>query len=97
MNLMDNVGTEDQAWKVVALASGALAGVAMRQALQTGWKLTQQEEPPENPAAKKVGWGQALGWTVATSVAMGVAQLVAQRGAAAGWRKVRGSYPKGLD
>jgi hypothetical protein len=97
MDLLDNAWTEDRAWQVVALGSGALAGVVMRQALQTGWKLTQHEEPPENPAARKVGWGQALVWTVATSVAMGVAQLVAQRGAAAGWRKVRGRYPKGLD
>jgi hypothetical protein len=81
----------------VAMASGALAGMAVRQALTAGWEKVRDEEPPDNPAARRVGWGSALAWTVATSVAMGVGQLVAQRGAAAGWRKARGRYPKGLD
>jgi len=59
--------------------------------------MVQREEPPENPASRRVGWGPALAWTVATSVAVGVGQLVAERGAAAGWRRARGRYPKGMD
>jgi hypothetical protein len=97
MSLLDNAWTEKRAWSLVALASGALAGMLMRRALTAGWELVQDEEPPENPAARRVGWGSALAWTVATSAAMGVAQLIAQRGAAAGWRKARGHYPDGLD
>lgn len=97
MNLLDNAWTEERAWSLVALASGALAGMVVRQALTTGWEMVQDEEPPENPAARRVGWGSALAWTVATSVAVSVVQLVAQRGAAAGWRKARGHYPRGLD
>jgi hypothetical protein len=97
MDLTDRAVNEERAWSLVAMASGALAGIAVRQALEAGWQLVQGEEPPENPASDRVGWGSALAWTVATSVAMGVAQLVAHRGAAAGWRRVRGSYPKGLD
>lgn len=97
MGLLDRVWNEERAWSLVALASGALAGLAVRRTLETGWQLVQHDEPPENPASRRVGWGRALAWTVATSVAMGLGQLVAQRGAAAGWQKVRGDYPKGLD
>lgn len=97
MSLLDNAWTEKRVWSVVALASGALAGVVIRQALTAGWEMVQDEEPPENPAARRVDWGSALAWTVATSVAMGVGQLIAQRGAAAGWKKARGHYPEGLD
>jgi hypothetical protein len=97
MELLDRAMTEERAWRLVALASGALAGLAVRQALEASWQVVQKEDPPENPASRRVGWGSALAWTVATSVAMGVGQLVAQRSAAAGWRKVRGRYPKGLD
>jgi hypothetical protein len=97
MDLIESVVGEERRWQLVAMATGALAGLAVRQALQKGWHMIRDESPPENPAARRVGWGQALAWTVATSVAMGVGQLVAERGAAAGWRKVRGRYPKGLD
>jgi hypothetical protein len=97
MDVLEQAVNEDRAWSLVAMASGALAGLAVRQALEAGWQLVQNEEPPENPASRRVGWGSALAWAVATSVAMGVAQVVAQRGAAAGWRKVRGTYPKSLD
>jgi hypothetical protein len=88
---------EDRAWSLVAMATAALAGLAVRQALNTGWQLVQDEEPPENPASPHVSWRQALAWTLATSVAVSVVRLVAQRGAAAGWNKVRGSYPEELD
>jgi hypothetical protein len=97
MSVLERAIGEERVWGLVAMASGALAGLAVRQALETGWQRVQREEPPENPASRQVGWGSALAWTVATSVAMGVGQLLAQRGAAAGWRKLRGRYPKGLD
>lgn len=97
MDMLDRVMNEERAWQLVALASAALAGLAVRRTLETGWQVVQQEEPPENLASRRVGWGAALAWTVATSIAMGVGQLVAQRGAAAGWRWVRGRDPKGLD
>jgi hypothetical protein len=86
----------DRAWGLVAMGAAALAGIATRKALDAGWHLVQDEDPPEDPASRGVGWGQAVLWTVATSAAIGVAQLVARRGAAAGWRKVRGRYPEGM-
>lgn len=87
---------EGRAWGLVAMGTAAVAGLAVRKALDSGWRFVQDDEPPDNPVSRRVSWGQALAWTVATSVAVSVVQLVTQRGAAAGWRKVRGSYPDGL-
>jgi hypothetical protein len=97
MELIDRALSEERAWSLVALASGALAVVVVRQGLEAGWQRLRHEDPPQNPAARQVDWGSALAWTVATSVAIGVGRLLAHRGAAEGWRKVRGRYPEGLD
>jgi hypothetical protein len=88
---------EGRAWSLVAMGTAAVAGLLVRKALDSGWRVVQDEEPPDNPASRRVSWGQALAWTVATSVAVSVVQLITQRGAAAGWRSIRGSYPDGLD
>ncbi|HUG39007.1 MAG TPA: DUF4235 domain-containing protein [Longimicrobiales bacterium] len=53
--------------------------------------------PPENPAARSVDWSEAIAWTVATGVVVGLMRPVAERSAATGWRKVKGRYPKGLE
>jgi hypothetical protein len=88
---------DDHAWQVVAMLSAAAAGLAARKLLEGSWTVLKDDEPPVNPAARSVDWGDALAWTVASGLAMGVGRLLAQRGAAAGWRKMRGHYPRGLD
>lgn len=88
---------EERAWEIVAVASAALAGIAARQVMQGGWKLVRGGEPPENPAARSVDWGEALAWSVGTAVVVGVMRMLAERGAASGWKKVKGHYPKGLE
>lgn len=97
MAFLEDMIDEEAAWNVVALASATLAGIAVRNLLESGWEALKKDEPPQNPAARSVDWGDALAWTVATGVAVGVGRLLAQRGAAEGWRKVRGSYPEGMD
>lgn len=94
---LEDMLDDETAWNLVALASAALAGIAVRNLLEGGWELVKHDEPPENPAARSVDWGEALAWTVASGVAVGVGRLLAKRGAAAGWKKVKGHYPTGLD
>ena len=96
MDVMEMAGGEERAWDLVAVGSTVLAGIATRQLLQSGWELFMREEPPTNPAARSVSWGEALGWAVAVGAAVGAARVLAERGAAAGWRKARGRYPDGL-
>lgn len=92
-DLLDN----DRSWNLVALVSAGLAAVAVRNLLELAWERTRGQEPPENPAARSVHWPEALAWTLSTGMAVGLARMLAQRGAAAGWKRVRGSYPEGLD
>ncbi|MFP4623311.1 MAG: DUF4235 domain-containing protein [Gemmatimonadota bacterium] len=96
MAFLEDFMDEEKAWNLVALASATVAGIAVRNLLETGWEALRRDEPPQNPAARSVGWADALAWTVATGAAVGVGRLLAQRSAAAGWKRVKGRYPKGL-
>lgn len=87
--------SRDNAWKAVAAGSAVLASVAMRQIVTSGWKAIKKNDPPVNPASPDTTWKEALAWTVATSVAIGLARLLAQRGADSLWTRVTGSTPPG--
>ena len=93
MDLMD----DERTWQIVAVGSAALAGIAARNIMQTGWKLARHEDPPDNPAARSVSWTDAILWTVGTGMVVGLTRMLAERGAAAGWKRLRGRYPAGLD
>lgn len=97
MAFIEDMFDDEKAWNVVALVSAALAGIAVRNLLESGWEMVKHDEPPQNPAARSVGWSDALAWTVASGVMVAVGRLLAQRGAAAGWKKVKGHYPRGLE
>lgn len=88
---------DDHAWQIIAMVSAGVAGIAARKLLEGSWQVVKRDEPPQNPAARSVDWSEAIAWTVASGLAMGVGRLLAQRGAAAGWKKVYGHYPRGLD
>jgi hypothetical protein len=87
---------EKTMWKVAAGGAAVLAGVAVRNALMALWRSVMKTEPPNNPADPATSWGEAIAWTAATGVAVGVARMVASRGAAAGWQKITGNLPPGL-
>ena len=79
-----------------ATAAAVFAGIAVRKLLTAGWTKARKSAPPANPAAPETTWPEALAWTAATGIAVGIARLVATRGAAAGWRKATGVLPPGL-
>lgn len=97
MAFLEDMVDDDRTWSIVAMVSAALAAIAIRNLLETGWEVVKHKEPPQNPAARSVDWSEALAWTVASGVAVGVGRMLAQRGAAAGWKKMKGHYPRGLD
>jgi hypothetical protein len=84
-------------WKALATGAAIVAGIAIRKLLEAGWQKARHTDPPANPAAPGTTWGEALGWTVASGIGVGLARLIAQRGAAAGWRKATGALPPGLE
>ncbi|HUH08057.1 MAG TPA: DUF4235 domain-containing protein [Egibacteraceae bacterium] len=80
-------------WKVGATAAAVIAGVAARKALTAVWQRTRHTDPPSNPTAPEVSWPEAVGWSMASGMAVGLARLLAARGSAAGWRRATGMLP----
>ena len=80
-------------WRIVAAASAALAALAARQLVRLGWRATGHEDG-EDPGRS---WTEAVAWAAAVGVGAGVARVLAVRGAARGWERVKGDPPPGSD
>lgn len=87
---------EKTMWKLAATGAAVLAGIAVRSTLMTLWRRVMKNEPPNNPADPATSWAEAVAWTAATGLVVGVARMAASRGAAAGWRRATGALPPGL-
>lgn len=83
-------------WKSFATLASVGAAIAARNAAVLVWQRQVGTEPPVNPADPETDWREAIAWTVATGVLVGVARLVARRGAAMAWQKLDGQLPPGL-
>lgn len=86
------------AWTALSNVSGIAGAVLTRQLLQRVWTAVSDadREPPFNPADRRIAWPTALQWAVAAGVGAGVARVVSQRVAAAGWEAATGASPPGL-
>lgn len=84
-------------WKALSQVSAVLGAVATRKILQMLWPVGDDDlGPPFNPADRRVAWTTALQWGVAAGVGAGIARVVSQRVAAAGWESATGNPPPGL-
>jgi hypothetical protein len=77
------------AWRVTSGAAAALAGLGARRLVLLAWR-DDGHAPDEDP---RRSWTQAVGWAVALGVAVGVARVVAVRGAARVWEGATGERP----
>jgi Protein of unknown function (DUF4235) len=84
-------------WKIVAAAFAIPTGIAVRKAIETGWRKTKHDDPPKNPAAPGTEWSEALMWAAVSGIAVAAARLVAARGAAATWKSLTGKLPPGVE
>ncbi|MBW3602292.1 MAG: DUF4235 domain-containing protein, partial [Actinobacteria bacterium] len=75
---------ENAAWKLAVTVSAVAAGIMMRKTVTAAWKGVRKTDPPSNPADRNTGWPDALAWAAASGLAVGIARLLATRGAAAG-------------
>lgn len=83
-----------QKWTLVATAAGAFGAFAVRNGLEKAWKVAHAgEDPPKNPASWDVSWRDAILWTVATGVVIGLGRLIAERSAATAWNRFTGQLP----
>ena len=91
------MGDQQTKWKLAGALSGIVSAAVTRKLLRAAWRRTRGGNPPTNPAARGTTWSEALVWAAASGVAMAVARVVAQRGAAGAWRAATGSYPPDLE
>jgi hypothetical protein len=84
-------------WKIVALGFAVPTGIAVRKAVEAGWRKTKHDDPPKNPAAPGTRWSEALAWAAVSGLAVAAARLVAARGAAATWKSLTGKVPPGVE
>lgn len=87
---------EKTIWKLAGTGAAVVAGIAVRNVLMSVWRAVTKHDPPANPADPATDWGEALAWAAATGLAVGIARMLASRGAAAGWQKATGMLPPGL-
>lgn len=88
---------EKTVWKLAATGAAIIASIAVRNLLMAVWRKVVKTDPPNNPADPSTSWGEAIAWTAATGLVIGVARMAASRGAAAGWQRATGSLPPGLE
>lgn len=85
---------ERLAWNVFSGLAAGGAGIAASVVLKAVWdKAFKRGTPPLDPADPDANLVDAIGWTVITGVGVGVATLVARRGAVKGWKALTGSNP----
>jgi hypothetical protein len=84
-------------WRMMALGFAVPTGIAVRKAIEAGWRKAKHDDPPKNPAAPGTKWPEALMWAAVTGVAVGAARLVAARGAAATWKSLTGELPPDVE
>lgn len=80
-------------WAIVAAGSAMLAGAIVQKGLNSAWRAVTHEDPPKAKNLSVESWRRALTFTLASAVTTGLATLLSQRGAAAGWEKVTGDPP----
>lgn len=85
---------ENFSWKAVSLGAGALAAIGARKLVAAVWPGSSR--PPLNPADRRINWGEALSWAIASGLGAGVARLVSKRTAAKGWEMATGNTPPGV-
>lgn len=87
--------SKDSTYALLAAGSAVLAARITLSALTKSWKAIKKTDPPENPAALDTSWKEALLWSAATGMIVGVVRMLAKRGTAAGWNKFVGLRPPG--
>ncbi|PPK98021.1 uncharacterized protein DUF4235 [Kineococcus xinjiangensis] len=83
-------------WKLIGTGAAVGAGALANAVTKGGWKFLTGSNPPDNPEDPDVGWKEAVLWALASGAVIGIARLLAERQAAAYYRKAVGTRPPGL-
>ena len=80
-------------FKLVSIAVGIPAGIAVRKGIEKAWLVARPQDPPRSPDDPDVTWGDALGYAALSAAGVAVAELIRYRGAATLYRGLTGSEP----
>ena len=83
--------------KLIGIGTGIAVRKVSEKVLNKIWLKTKHSAPPADPAAPGTPWAEALSYAVASGVAIGVARLVATKGAATAKLKMTGKPPSGME
>lgn len=83
-------------YSLLATGAAILAANLVRKGMAFTWESVNHKVAPENPADPETSWREALVWSLASGMAIGIARMLAERGAAAGWHKFMGYNPTRL-
>jgi len=83
--------------KLLGIGTGIVVRKISEKALDKVWLKTKHTSPPADPASPGTPWGEALSWAIASGIAVGVARLVATKGAATAKMKITGKAPEGME
>jgi hypothetical protein len=83
-------------WTVFSLISALGAAALAKKGLDKSWRVATGKQPPENPADPDVEIWEAVGWAIASGVAVGLARMLAQRKAASYYTRSTGHLPPDL-
>ena len=78
---------------VVGAGAAMLASMIIERSMSAGWRAATSKAPPAKPESLDTSWGDALLWTAASAIAVGIGQVLARRGAAVGWQHYTGKLP----
>lgn len=79
--------TSARRWLVLSGLAAAGSAMVLRHVMERGYARASGKAPPKDPAAPDVAWRSAIGWTLATSVVIGVGRVLAIRATSAGLRR----------
>lgn len=79
--------SREQKWQLVSLGSAVLAAVVVRGGIKAAWKVTRDDDPPLNPLRQDSTWTDAVLFSVATGLTVGLARLGARAAADYAWAK----------
>jgi hypothetical protein len=67
--------------KIVGAVAVGAATLVTKKLLDGTWKVATGKTPPTNPKDPELTWKEAVAWALLSGAVVGVAQLIAARGA----------------
>ena len=86
----ETLNSRKTTWLLVGAGAAMVAGRLVERGLESGWRATRDEDPPERPWKRGESWPAALAWAALSAAAVGTVELIARRGAHLGLRQLTG-------